>query len=165
MDKLYRDSQLVHYSAKPVELNLRPSFWLAAILAAAALGASLIILMMPVFWGVKLAGCAMIILATGYYIALYALLRLPWSFVALILNHRGELRLIQKNGVNLTATVLPDSFVAHYLTVLNLRTSGTRRQRNLLILPDSCNSTLFRRLRVWLRWGAAIPESADVDIT
>ncbi|HEU4707981.1 MAG TPA: protein YgfX, partial [Methylophilaceae bacterium] len=49
--------------------------------------------------------------------------------------------------------VLPESFVAPYLTILNLRVLGRIRRRHLLLTPGGVDMEAFRQLRVWLRWG------------
>ena len=50
------------------------------------------------------------------------------------------------------AVLLDSSFVAPYLTVLNLRTGLSRLAHHVVIMPDSVSAEDFRRLRVWLRW-------------
>lgn len=50
------------------------------------------------------------------------------------------------------AALLGSSFVAPYLTVLNLKPAGRRFAQHLVILPDAVNVEDFRRLRVWLKW-------------
>lgn len=71
-----------HYSVKPIRLVLQRSQLLAAVLMQASLSACLIVLCMPVHLGLKLAACALIIAAAGFYIALHAWLLMPWSYCA-----------------------------------------------------------------------------------
>lgn len=142
-----------HYNVKPIKLNLKPSYWLAALLAASSLGACIIVLCMPMPISLKIFICVPVVLAAAYFIAQDTLILLPWSFTGLALNTKGELLVTRKDGLDSTASVLPSSFVAAYLTVLNLKISGSRWRRNMLLTPDRVDGDVFRQLRVWLRWG------------
>lgn len=53
-------------------------------------------------------------------------------------------------------SLLPRSAVGPWLCLLACRAEGEKRVRNLTILPDSLAADDFRRLRVWLRWRAAV---------
>jgi toxin CptA len=138
---------------KPIKLNLKPSYWLAALLAASSLGACIIVLCMPMPISLKIFICVPVVLVATYFIAQDALILLPWSFTDLALNTKGKLLVTRKNGLVSSTSVLPSSFVAAYLTVLNLKINGSRWRRNLLLTPDRVDAEAFRRLRVWLRWG------------
>lgn len=147
-----------HYSVKPIRLLLQRSYLLAVVLMLASLGACLIVLCMPVHVGLELAGlklavCVLIIAAAGFYIALHAWLVLPWSYCAVELDGRGELRLLRQDGVRVTAMVLPGSFVSAYLTVLNVKIEAGRWPASVILTPDRVDAAAFRQLRVWLRWG------------
>jgi len=144
---------LSHYNVKPIKLNLKPSYWLAALLAVCSLGACIIALCMPMTVSLKIFICVPVVLAATYFIAQDTLILLPWSFTDLALNTKGELLVTRKDGLVSAAKVLPSSFVAAYLTVLNLKTGASRWRRNLLLTPDIVDAEAFRRLRVWLRWG------------
>ncbi len=138
---------------KPIKLNLKPSYRLAGALVLASLGACTIVLCMPMSISLKFFICVPVVLVTAFYVAQDALILLPWSFTELTLNAKGELLVTRRDGSDSLARVLPSSFVAAYLTVLNLRVSGSRWQRNMLITADRVDGDAFRRLRVWLRWG------------
>lgn len=153
-----------HYNVKPIQLTLRPSYLLAAVLAAAAIGACFVVVCMPLAVSLKFLVCVPIILATPYFIAQEALLSLPWSYAGLELVHKGELRLIHKDGTSSAATVLHSSFMAAYLTILNLKLEHSRWRRSLILTPDRVDGVAYRQLRVWLRWGRQmvvdVPEEA-----
>jgi toxin CptA len=108
---------------------------------------------MPMPVSLKIFICVPVVLATVHFIAQDALILLPWSLIGLALNSKGELLVIRKDGLVGLANLLPSSFVATYLTVLNLKTSTGRWRRNVLLTPDRVDAEAFRRLRVWLRWG------------
>ncbi len=152
-----------HYNVKPVQLTLQPSYSLAAVLAVAGAGACLIVACMPLAISLKFLVCVPIILATPYCIAQEALLSLPWSYAGLELNHKGELRLIRKDGSRNAATVLHSSFMATYLTILNLKLDHGRWRRNLILTPDRVDSGAYRQFRVWLRWGRQVVDEVPEE--
>ena len=152
-----------HYNVKPIQLTLRPSYLLAAVLAAAAIGACLIVACMPLALSLKFLVCVPILLVTPYFIAQEALLNLPWSYAGLELNHKGELRLIRKDGTSSAATVLHSSFMAAYLTILNVKLDHSRWRRNLILTPDRVDSGAYRQLRIWLRWGRQVADDVPEE--
>jgi len=145
---------LSHYNVKPVHLSLKPSYWLATILGISSLGACIIVICMPMPISLRIVICVPVILAALYFIAEQALVLLPWSLTGLALNAKGELSAMRKDGLNSAASVQPSSFVAAYLTVLNLKVSDSRWRKNLVLTPDRVDAEAFRLLRVWLRWGS-----------
>lgn len=50
------------------------------------------------------------------------------------------------------AALLGTSFVAPYLTVLNLKPTDGRPSRHVVMLPDNVDAEYFRKLRVLLKW-------------
>lgn len=78
--------------------------------------------------------------------------RSPASLVALRLHADRRCEFRTRGGDWQEAELLGSSFVAPYLTVLNLRPLDRRLVRHLVILPDALPSDDFRRLRVWLKW-------------
>lgn len=148
-----------HYNAKPIRLVLQPSYRLAAILAAAGLGACIIVAVMPMMTSLKYIICIPAALSAIYFIAQDALLILPWSLTGLDLNGRSELAVTDRRGIQTAVAVMPSTFVAAYLTVLNLRLDTHFWQRSLILTPDRVDHDVFRQLRVWLRWHNDGPSS------
>jgi len=135
-----------------LKLAIRPSRQLALLLGlahAAAAGACLVVAM-PVFLKIVLV----LVVGASCGRALYgpALLRSPRAIVALEISEGGALLFQTRRGDWEKGTLLDSSFVAPYLTVLNLKSEGGRFARHVVILPDSVAADEFRRLRVWLRW-------------
>jgi len=60
-----------------------------------------------------------------------------------------------KDGRRHEAALLGTSFVAPYLTVLNLKPTDSRAARHAVILPDNVDAECFRKLRVLLKWRCA----------
>ncbi|MGZ8250947.1 MAG: protein YgfX [Methylophilaceae bacterium] len=142
-----------HYSAKPMFVRLQPSYWLALVIALAAAASSLIMLSMPAAFWVRLTVSALLIVVAIFHIWQDALLRFPWSWASIAVNSTGSLILSRRNGTACEATIQASSFVASYLTVLNIGIGNSRWQRHLILLPDSADPDSLRRLRVWLLWG------------
>jgi toxin CptA len=81
-----------------------------------------------------------------------ALLRSRSAIVALDVRDDGALSFQTRRGEWHECTLLGSSFVAPYLTVLNLKSEGSRHTNRVVIMPDSATPEEFRRLRIWLRW-------------
>ena len=140
------------YNVKPIVLDFKVSRLLVGVLFTAGIGACTIIVCMPVGTVLKLLLCSLVLLATGYHLADKGFIRLPWSCTGLKLNTKGELTASTRAGDENIVHVLPDSFIASYLTVLNYRVSGKFWGRSIVLLRDNTDADAFRRLRVWLRW-------------
>ena len=64
----------------------------------------------------------------------------------------------------LDAQVLGTTYVAPWLTVLNLRANGATLARHVLVVPDNADRESFRQLRVVLRWRRArAPAGSDTN--
>ena len=143
-----------HYNLKPIRLALRPSRRLAAVLILAGVGACTTIALLPLQLWQKLVLALFIAAAAGYHVARDALLRTPQSIVALEVTSEGALRFQSRAETWADAEVRGDSFVTPWLTVLNLTEPDKRLARRAVLLSDSGDAEMFRRLRVWLRWGS-----------
>jgi toxin CptA len=115
---------------------------------------------------VKLTGSALLVISLVFYLRRYALLRSPGSVSSLEVTDEMVCTLNTREGGQIACTLLGSSFVAPYLTVLDLnplkidKTGASPRQlsqyfyfsRSVVILPDGINPEEFRQLRVLLRW-------------
>jgi len=98
-----------------------------------------------------------IVLIGAYLVARDALLIMPNSVIGMRMDAGGceivwrSAKLRSDRGWAVHHT----SFVGSWLTVIVLSSAGAEAaSRCILILPDSVESSTFRRLRVWLRWKA-----------
>jgi len=151
---------LSYYSAKPIQLELAPSVNLVWIIVLASLMACLVLLFLPLPMALKVLSVALIVALAVYYIRHHGTLTLTKSIVRLTLNPESGLHVMDRAGRTHQVAVLASSFVAPYLTVLNLQASENGRRFSLILLPDNIEPDGFRQLRVWLRWGR---ERHDVD--
>jgi len=113
----------------------------------------MVLLFLPLLMLIKALFLVLILVSTIYLVLRDALLALPHSFQRLILNSKNEIILEQKNGKQLVCRVLPDSVVFDGFTVLRLKLKGDWLPRSLILLSNSADADVFRRWRVWLRWG------------
>lgn len=151
-------------------VRLKPSRRLAVMLSFAHFAAIGLLwpLILPV--SAKLAGSAMLIVSLVFYLRRYALLRSPDSVMNIELSEEMICTLETQRGDRIVCTLLGSSFVAPYLTLLELKplkcqeptklpppsTCPRRRRRlfarSVVILPDGIDAEQFRQLRVLLRW-------------
>ncbi len=80
----------------------------------------------------------------------YVLLSAPRSLLRLVWEVSGKWRVWDAFGREHEATLAPDCFVNSKLVILSLKLEGLGR-RVVLLLPDSLDSEVLRRLRVRLR--------------
>lgn len=134
------------------QFKLRPSLYLAALLAMAhgAALAALFPLALPAW--TKAALSLVILFSLMYHMRRDALLTSGIAVMVLMLE-QDKAVLTLRDGGQLTGQVLGDSLVTPYLTVLNILPQGARLARSVVILPDSLDAESFRQLRVWLKWG------------
>lgn len=135
-----------------LKVSLNGSRWLVGILSAAhaAAAASIVVADLPTW----VKGVLLLLVAASWAVALHgpALRRGGKAIVALELAEDGRLSFQTRAGEWHEATLLESSFVAPYLTVLNLQLDGQRFLRYVVIVPDAIGTEDFRRIRVWLRW-------------
>jgi toxin CptA len=134
-------------------ISLSPSRRLALLLCLAhggAAGAALAAVALPLWLRVLL----LLFIGGSCGMALYgpALMRGKSSIVALELGDDARVAFQTRNGDWREGRVLGSSFVAPYLTVLNIRTEESPFARHVVILKDSIDAEAFRELRVRLRW-------------
>ena len=142
-----------HYSVKPLEISLRPSRLLAAVLLGLHAMALLILLVIPAPWFFRLALGTALIISFLYCRAQHVLLCLPGSVNGLKLTQSGQFSIRRTSGDWLPAEVLGGSSVKPWLTVLNLKLEEQRFNTHVLLLPDAMDQNDFRLLRTWLIWG------------
>lgn len=135
-----------------MSLELKPSYRLAALLAAAhglaaggVAATDLPLAVRLLLVTVLAASCARSILHA-------ALLRTRDAIVALEWNGEGEVNFRTRDGLWREARLAGSTFVSPMLTVLNLRPPGLRRMRHAVLMGDSAGGDEYRRLRVRLQW-------------
>lgn len=135
-----------------MSIHLQPSYWLVAILGLAHLVASGILLLLELPWSITVIIVAALIISLFYYLRKDALLTAHNAVVVLTLSDEMTCVLTTRSSESITCSIQGSSFVAPYLTVINLKPSRKFFTRSVVILPDGIDAEEFRRLRVWLRW-------------
>lgn len=153
-------------------VRLKPSMRLAMTLSLAHFSAIGLLWPLTLPAIAQLAGSAILALSLVFHLRRYALLSSPASVRGLELSDEMICTLELGRGERITCTLLGSSFVAPYLTVLELKPlrileSGKSMQsltpvsrsplrifsgRSVTILPDGIDAEEFRQLRVLLRW-------------
>jgi hypothetical protein len=135
-----------------VRASLKPSRFLAAVLASvhSAAGASLIPL--DIAPGIKLAIAAAIMLSFAHALWRYVLLKSRRSIVAIELADCENVAVQTKDGVWRSGRVLGTSYISAMLTVINLREAEHKLAQHVIIVPHNIDPEDFRKLRVILRW-------------
>lgn len=140
-----------------LKTELQTSKTLAAILAVAHGIAILLILAVGLPQWLQAVAVAALVVSMVYYVRQTALLRSPAAVVAIEIGSDDAFSVRIRRGDWRACEVLGSTYVASFMTVLNLRDLGTKAVRHAVILPDSMNGEDFRRLRVWLRWKRGTP--------
>ena len=134
-----------------LRIAIGPSRTLAVVLAAAHSTALAIAFIVTVPAWARLIIAAAVVTSGGISIWRSALQCSPSAIVGIEAEEGGRIACRIRDGRWHDAEVLPSSFVAPWLTVLNLRMAGGG-VAHVLILPDNVEREAFRRLRVLLRW-------------
>ncbi|NTV94183.1 MAG: hypothetical protein HGA75_02055 [Thiobacillus sp.] len=113
-----------------------------------------------------LAACAVLgaDLAAGFQVAILAVLigslvrsLRPAPPVVLCCQPDGALS-VGAGEAGQTVEILPDTVVLAWLVVLRYRSTAGTRPDTVVILGDSLDREEFRRLRIWLKWRAALSD-------
>lgn len=130
----------------------QPSHQLAIILSLAHFAVAGLLWLLALSLGIKVIIVAALIISLIHYLRRDALLTANNAVVALELSDEMPCTLITRSGKSIACTILGSTFVAPYLTVLNLKFPENFFTCSVVILPDSMDAEQFRQLRVWLRW-------------
>jgi toxin CptA len=103
-------------------------------------------------WNITVIILAMLIVSLFYYLRKDAMLTAHNAVVVLTLPDEMTCVLTTRSGESIACSIQGSSFVAPYLTVINMKPSKKFFARSVVILPDAIDAEEFRRLRVWLRW-------------
>jgi hypothetical protein len=144
-------------SARPLggTVVLRKSRILLVAIVSAAIWSAFCLSILPLGLPVRLALGGLIVGAAFSFGRRSVLDLARTSVQDLELFSGGEMSILLKDGQRKSAVVAPDTTVTPFLVVLRFRVGEERRLRSLAILPDSSRGDMLRRLRLWLRWGAA----------
>jgi toxin CptA len=139
---------------------LRRSRYLTTVSMGVHIGAAATLIPLQLPLPAKLAIALALGLSLAHSVRRCASLSSPRSIVALELTDREHGSIQFARGAWCEARVLPTTYVTPVLTVVNVRVSGLRTLRHVIIVPDNIDADDFRKLRVILRW--ARPKNAAI---
>jgi toxin CptA len=119
-------------------------------LAHTAAGVILVLLDVPVWSKVALA--FVLVLSVLHATCRHALLRTNRAVLGIEIKDRETAAVLCRDGRWRDARVLGSTYVTPLLTVLNLRLTGERLMRHVVLVPDNIDREDFRKVRVLLRW-------------
>lgn len=137
----------------PLCIEPRTSKGLAILYSGVYLGAVVILLFMPISVWLKFLGCLFCLADFIRILRLYVLRISGKAIVRITSTPAGEWVLQQRQGTEISAKLLGDSFISTYLIILNFRHLSARRRFSVLITRDNVNPDCFRQLSVHLRIG------------
>lgn len=133
-------------------IHLQSSYRLVTILCLAHLITAGFLWPLALPLEIKAIIFVLLIISLLYYLRKDALLSANDAVIALQLKEDMRCIVTTRSGQSIACRILGSTFVAPYLTVMNLQPAGKFFMRSVVILPDSIKEEEFRRLRVWLRW-------------
>ena len=139
--------------AQPIYIKLMPSKLMLGFIIGVSIISIVILLYLPISVSIKLAVIALILASSTYFILRDSLLWLPWSWNAVEVDNKGQLKISNQRGEEFQPALAASSFVHANLTILNFKQASIMRALPQVILFNSTqNADEMRRLRVWLRW-------------
>lgn len=132
-----------------MELELRPSRYLMGLLLLLHVGAMTMILTLSLQWWAIVIIAVVLMLSLIFYTEKYVRYRLKSSIRSLNSKDGVKWQLTTKAKESITATILGDSLVTHYLLILNFKANNKKRY-TVIILRDSIDKQQFRQLRLLL---------------
>jgi toxin CptA len=139
---------------------LKRSRYLTTVSMGVHIGAAATLIPLQLPLAARLAIALALGLSLAHSIWRFAWLRSHSSIVGLELTNREHGSIQFAQGAWCEARVLRTTYVTPVLTVVNVRVSGLRTLRHVIIVPDSIDADDFRKLRVMLRW--AHPKDAGM---
>ena len=135
--------------ATPLYLELRPSPVLAALFGLLHIGALIILFLLPIPLWLSLASSSLVLYSLLVVLGRVLLLKKE-AIVRLNWGSGDEWTLHRLDGQEITARLLPTSYVHPWMVVLNFKDENRRHRRSVVLMPGCLDRDTFRRLRVRL---------------
>jgi len=149
-------------AAATLQIDLRPSLQLAAVLAVAHVLALAVAWVSLADWPRFLVGSG--VLLSGAACLVETLHRSSTAAVSLELHSDGRASWRDRNGTWHEGRLGADHFVSTALVVMGLE-QVERGRKWVVLMADSASTEELRRLRIWLRWRRAAGSAGSVDPT
>ena len=135
-----------------MKITLQPSRILTAILVLAHGAAIAMVALAGMPLWLELIAIAALAASLVFELRQTALLRAPDAVITLEIASDDKFSIQTRRGEWIECELLGSTYVASFLTILNLKALDGGRSKHAVILPDSLDEEDFRKLRVWLRW-------------
>jgi toxin CptA len=133
-----------------LRLEPRRSLWLASLLLIAHAGAFVLVIVVPLPYGVKILLAGLIGISLTISLRNYALQRGRRAIVSAVWDSDNQWTLRNTAGREFEANLLPGSYVNAALVILNFSAGSRWRFYSMVLMPDSLDAITLRRLRVRL---------------
>ena len=122
---------------------------------AAASSITLAVLYLPVLGALAAsatitAGGVVLACRRALLLSPYAIVSLRFGLNGLDVQFRNGTWLVGREGDSLSG-----SFVSRWVSLVSVKNAYPRRRLILVLMPDSLNRDMARRLRIWLRWSVS----------
>lgn len=135
-----------------LHIGLGPSRRLSVALAAVHGFAAAMLGLSSVPWWLFLTALPLLAGSLVFYVRREGLRLAPAAVVSFTLYPDCRCEFQTRDGTVHAAELLGSSFVAPYLTVLNLKPADVFLAHHAVIVPDNVDAEQFRKLRVALKW-------------
>ncbi len=135
----------------PLNLELGPSRWLAALLVVAHGGALGLLVLLPLAWWWRIFLAGALLLSLGLTLNRHALRRGERAITRLVWDSDDTWLLIHADGKEQRAQLKPGSYVSPWLVLLNFGGGRFGGQQSVVLLADALDAESLRKLRARLQ--------------
>lgn len=138
-------------NSNPPMIQIYPSKMLKNWLLLLPMATIICVWSLPLEWMIKVAISFFILFLSSQFYYRFANYKSSHTIVALWLQDQKWI-LVQKNGVQIKANLLPKSQVYRSVFLLHFTNSKRSKRYQILIFPDQINETARRWLYVYLKY-------------
>ncbi len=111
-----------------------------------------VVMLVPIPWTLRIVFFGGLVLSLFYYLRRYALLNMDKSIIEIELRADCTCAVRNRRGEWRDGNLLPATFIARYMVILNIAPHDSGREIAVVIFADAIHPEQFRELRVILKW-------------
>ncbi len=138
-----------------MDVPIRTSRILAAVLVAMHAAAIVAVSLLPIPWWIRLTGGVLLLASASLMVRRYAFVRGAQACSRMRISKDGVCALELDNDRVLTGRLQSGWLASPLLVVAQVRCEGEWLARKVVLFPDSSDSETLRRLRIFLRFAIA----------
>jgi toxin CptA len=138
-----------------IDVPIRASRILAAILISMHATALIAVSVLPVLLWIRVTGDVLLLVSAALMVRRYAFVKGPQACSRLRISQDGNCKLELAADRVATGRLQSGWLASPLLVVAQVRCSGERLARKIVLLPDSSDADTLRRLRIFLRFSIA----------